>query len=335
MRLALTMVVATMALVACGGGGGSDSTDTANPTNPVNEGLAVLTSSNYVAVAQEALSTSSLLLNAGSLVLGAQVSDPGAIVRFAQQQLLQMPLRTLGPATAVGATQTYTEPCDGGGSVTETENDQNANGQVDAGDSLTLTANNCRFAGQALNGEMQITLTSVNGNPGETYPWSVNGTISFRNFAAQERGNLYTANGNMVLALSARSDRDQDIALNTPNFAVTNSYNGVASSQTLTDYSASLKTRLVGGNVNGISSVQGTLTSSALGGKSVTVQTPTPFTRVGTQANPSSGQAIITGAGASKVKVQANNATTVTISLDADGNDIYETSVTKAWSELL
>lgn len=337
MRLALTMVATTVALLACGGGGGggADTTNPATRANPSAGSLATLTSTNYVSVAQEALSTSSLLLDAGGLVLGAQVNDPGALVRFAQQHLLQLPQRTMNPAAAVGAIQTFTQPCEGGGSITETDDDRNENGEADAGDSLTLTANNCSFAGQVLNGELQITLTSVTGNPGETFPWSVSGNISFRNFAAQERANRYTANGNMGLALSARNSSNQDIVLSTASFALTSSYNGAVSSQTLTDYSTSLRVRSTGSGLSSVSSVQGTLTSSALESRAVNIQTPTPFSRMTTDPNPSSGEAVITGANGSKVKIQANNATSVTISLDADGNGTYETSVTKTWSELL
>ena len=54
----------------------------------------------------------------------------------------------------------------------------------------------------------------------------------------------------------------------------------------------------------------------------------------GSQPYPSSGQAVVTGAGGSKVRVTANSATSVTVSLDANGDGTYETSVNKPWSEL-
>ena len=77
MRLTLTVIAATVALVACGGGGGEDGpANPATPTTPTNPGpggQAVITQDNYVAVAREALSTSAFLVDASSFVLGADI----------------------------------------------------------------------------------------------------------------------------------------------------------------------------------------------------------------------------------------------------------------------
>ena len=56
MRLTLTVIAATVALVACGGGGGEDGpANPATPTTPTNPGpggQAVITQDNYVAARQ-------------------------------------------------------------------------------------------------------------------------------------------------------------------------------------------------------------------------------------------------------------------------------------------
>lgn len=339
MRLTLTVIAATVALVACGGGGGGEdgpanpATPT-TPTNPGSGGQAVITQDNYVAVAREALSTSAFLVDASSFVLGADISNADVLMRFAQQQLLKLPQRgARNPATAIGVSQSFTEPCDTGGSVTVTDTDLNGNGNVDPGDSVTVRPNNCGFGGQVLNGELSLTLSSVSGIPGEDiYPWSVTGTFRFNNLRSQVGNNQSTASGDMTLTASARSRFSQEVSLSTPRFAVTSSYNGAVTNQTLSDYSTTVKTEASGAGLAGISSAQGTLTTSAFG--SLNVQTPTPFTRVGSQLYPSSGQAVVTGAGGSKVRVTANSATSVTVSLDANGDGTYETSVNKPWSEL-
>jgi len=328
MRFILTLIAASVALVACGGGDGGDDT----PQNPGTGTTTALTATNYVAVAQEALSTSAFLLDAGSLVLGAKVSDPSVLVRFGQEQLLKLPGRTArGPVQAVGATQTYTEACNGGGSLTVVENDANGNEEVDPGDSLTLTANNCAFGGQVLNGQVSVIVSSLTGLPGEAFPWSVSGVLKYRNLTAQSGADRMVANGDMSLSASARSYNESSIALATSSFAVSSSYAGVASSQTLSNYDTSLQVR----NTTWTTAARGTLTSSALNSGSVTIETPTSFARSANQSYPSSGQAVMSGAAGSKVRVTAINATTVKIELDADGNGAYETSVDKPWSDIL
>ena len=329
MRLTLTALAVSVTLVACGGGGdGGDDT----PLNPGAGTATALTSANYVAVAQEALSASAFLLDAGSFVLGAQVTDPGVLVRFGQAQLLKLPGRTAsGPVAAVGATQTYTEPCNGGGSLTVVENDANGNQEVDPGDSLTLTANNCAFEGQVLNGQLSVTLSAVTGLPGETASWSVAGVLRFRNLTAQSGADRMVANGDMSLNASASGGYDESIALSTANFAVASTFGGVQSNQTLTNYDTSLQVR----NATWTTAARGTLTSSALNSGSVAIETPTPFARPANQSYPAIGQAVMSGAAGSRVRVTALNAATVKIELDADGGGVYEAAVDKPWSDIL
>ena len=342
MRFALTLVAASTILVACGGGGGGD--DSPNPGTPSDPGTpstpsvstqATITPANYVAVAQQALSTNAFLLNATSLVVGAQVSDSSVLVRFGQEQLSKLPGRIANaPVQAVGATQTSTEACNGGGSLTIVENDRNGNQQADPGDSVSLTANNCVSGSEVLNGQLTVTLTGVTGNL-DGYPYTLAGTVNYQNLEAKSTTARVMANGNMALTLSARSDFDQDVALAIASFAVTSTYGGATSSQTLTDYSTSLKIRPAASNVNWTTSVKGTLSSTAIDAKSVSIDTPVAFVRSGNQAYPASGQAIIIGAAGTKVRITATSATNVTIDLDADGNGSYETTVNKAWSEIL
>ena len=333
MRFALTTIAASTILVACGGGGGSDSP--VAPTGPSTAALATITPANYVAVAQESLSSNAFLLDATSLVVGAQVSDSSTLVRFGQSQLSKTPGRIANASVqAVGATQTFTEQCDGGGTLTVVENDRNGNQQADEGDSVVLTANNCSFDGAVLNGELSVILNSTTGNL-DGYPYTLSGTLSYKNLTAQSSTTRIVANGRMTMNVDARGNFNQSVALAIDSFAVRRTYAGVTSSQTLTKYDTSLKVSPAGSGTNWASSVRGTLTSSTIDSKAVSIDTPTPFVRSGNQAYPASGQAIIIGAAGSKVQVTAINATTVKIELDADGNGTYETTVSKPWREIL
>ncbi|MBH2010652.1 MAG: hypothetical protein I8H71_13195, partial [Xanthomonadaceae bacterium] len=133
MRYVLTLAAASAMLVACGGG--SDSAPAATPTPAATQ--ATLTSANYVAVAQESLSSAAYVADASGLATGAQASDSEALVRFGQDQLAKLP-RWLAdaPVQAVGAVQSQTENCAGGGTLTISANDANGNRLVDAGDSV-------------------------------------------------------------------------------------------------------------------------------------------------------------------------------------------------------
>lgn len=331
MRFALTLVAASTILVACGGGGGGDD-DSPNPgSGPSTATFATITPANYVPVAQEALASNFFLLEATSLVVGAQVSDSSVLVRFGQDQLSKLPRRIANATVqAVGATLTETEPCEGGGNLTLVLNDRNGNEQADAGDSVVLTANNCRFEGQVLDGQLSMAVNSITGNP-DAYPFTVSARLDFQNLTAQSANDRFMANGSMAMSLEATNYNAQKIELRMASFAISSTYGGATSNQTLTNYDTSLR-------MNGstwTSSANGTMTSSAFDSKSVAIETPVPFVRSGSQLYPASGQAIITGAAGAKVRVTATSATTVTIDLDADGNGSYETTVNKAWSEIL
>lgn len=333
MRFALTVIAASTILVACGGGGGGSA---GTPPAPSTATQATITPANYVAVAQEALSSNSFLLEATSLVVGAQVSDSSTLIRFGQSQLSKTPGRIANASVqAVGATQTFTEQCAGGGTLTVVENDLNGNQQADAGDSVALTANNCSFDGQVLNGQLSVTLISAAGNFESGYPYTLSGTLSFNNLTAQSSTTRVAANGSMTMNIDARSDVDQSLALAIDSFAISRTYAGVTSSQTLTKYDTSLKVSPAGSGANWTSSFRGTLASSVIDSKAVSIDTPVAFVRSSSQTYPASGQATILGAAGSKVRVTATSATDLTIDLDADGNGTYETTVTKRWNEIL
>lgn len=331
MRYVLSLVVASTMLVACGGG--SDSAPAATPTPAATQ--ATLTSANYVAVAQETLSTSAYLTTATNLATGAQVSDSDVLTRFGQDQLPKLSRWfSSAPAQAVGAVQSQTEACAGGGTLTISENDANGNLKPDAGDSVTLTALNCVFEGQSLNGQLALTVNGITGEPGY-FPYSLSVSLRFTDLAAKSSTALSVGNGNLVLDLSARAANDQSLALSTSSFAVATTYNNASYGKALTNYKTSIVMRPAGIGATSTTAVSGTLSSTAFESKSIDIATPVSFVRAGTQAYPASGQLIITGAAGGKVRITATSATTLTIDLDADGNGSYELSTSKLWSEML
>lgn len=332
MRLVLTLVAASALLVACGGG--SDGSAPAPTPAPVST-QATLTSANYVAVAQETLSSSAYLADATGLVTGAQVSDSEALVRFGQDQLAKLP-RWLAdaPVQAVGAVQSQTEKCAGGGTLTISANDANGNRLVDAGDSVSLTAANCSFEGEVLNGQLTLTINSVTGNL-DYFPYGLSVILGFNNLTTQSSSLRTVGNGSLALSIDARAANNQSLGLNTSRLSLSSTYGTTTYSKTLTSYATAVELRPAGSGFTTTTSVNGTLSSSAFESKTISIATLAPFVRASAQAYPGSGQLVITGAAGGKVRLTATSATTVLIELDADANGSYEASTSKLWRDML
>ena len=331
MRSSASLVVISAILTACGGGGGGGDSGSGVP---VGTPLTV-TSSNYVAVAQEALSSSFYLVNSTDLVTGAQLSDPSVIIRFGQAQLPKLSQWLAdAPAQVTGVTQTQTEACPGGGTLTVTANDANGNNLLDAGDSASLTASNCTFEGNVLNGELSFTINSATGDL-RTQSYSASITLTFNQLTAQSASASTTGNGSLTLSGSAKAANDQSFSLSMPSFALSSTYGGVTYSRSLTNYTTSEIQSPAGTGFSSSTEANGTLSSSAFESIFVTIATSGPFVRSNLQAYPASGQATAIGANGSQVRITVIDNTSVRIELDADANGTFETSVTKLWSELV
>jgi hypothetical protein len=342
MRSILALAVTSVLVVGCGGGSGGGSAPGSTST-PV-AAPAALTSANYLAASQEALSSSDFLSTTTGLATGAQVSDPQVLIRFGQTQFPKLShWLANAPVQAVGAVVNQTESCAGGGKLTISVDDINGNQRPDVGESVSITATGCSFEGNILNGELIMTLNSLTGNP-NSYPYAMTANLQFNDLVAESPSARDVGNGNLAVSIDARFTFDESKSLSTSNFTVAGTYSGVAHSRKLTNYAYFYELTPKFANFPLTTTVKGTLTSSAFGSKSITLETPVPFVRVNPQnphmvpdpqTYPSSGQMLITGAAGSKVRLTATNATTVLIELDADGNGSYETSTSKPWSEML
>ena len=292
---------------------------------------ATLNSTNYVAVAQEALSSSSYLADAGSLATGAETSNADVLVRFGEAQAAQVSSWFANaPALVTGATVVNTQACTGGGSLTVTQNDLNGNGQSDAGDSVSLAASNCVFQGSTLNGGLTLTVNAISGNPsGSTFAAKL--TMDFNNLSARSATATSTGNGTLVLSLDVKSTTDKSFSLTASQFKTTSTYGSSTYNRLIESYTVNMALTAS----TSTTSAFGTLTSSAFDSKFVTIDTPVPFVRQLSQPRPASGQATVTGANGAMLRLTALSSTQVRIELDADANGTYETSVIKLWSELI
>ena len=335
MRFVLTLAAAAALLVACGGSDSNDGDNQATvPGNPGNV-QGIINASNYVAVAQAALSTTASLLGSAETALGAQTSDAGLLVKFSQAQLLGSLRRSsAGAQQAVGVVTTEEEQCSGGGKLVTQDNDANNNGRPDQGDSFTISAQNCVEDGNVLNGQIAVTLGNVSGNiDGDVF--NVAATAVYTNFSIASAGERVVTNGTLNLGIAQQGENSQDLDVRTPSltYAVTSA--GRTGTVALQNYEATLRTRPAGAQQVYTSSVNGTILNSDFASQSLTVRTTQPFVRLSSQPYADRGELLVTDRSGAKVRAVVTSATTLTIDLDANADDRYETSVNKLWREML
>lgn len=328
MRFALTLV-ASIALVACGGSG-SDDPDYGPPVGP-----GALTRSNYVPVAQAALTTNAYLLDATHLFMGVEVSDSAVLVKFAQDRLGQFLRRAAAPVQAVGVVEVMEERCDDGGKVVVEYTDANNNGRDDRGDFVIFKPYNCAYGGSVLNGQVKLTLEGTSGNPG-AYPYSMSATALYSDLSATAAGVTTRGNGSMTFSVSEQSAVSQDLSLYASFFSLTTVTGTSRTSQTLKSYEVTLNVRPHNVLQQAyISSINGTLMDTAFGSPSLTVKTMQPFVRLSNQPYADQGEILIMDSTRARVRAKVISPTTVAIELDEDGDGRYETGVNKLWREML
>ena len=352
----VAVTLSSLVLVACGGGRGGGSTPTtvtsATPTattptvttpvttTPASSTAAVvaLSSTNQSTVAQESSSSAFLLLSSAQLVTGAQAADETALVGFARSQIDKLP-RYLTDAkadsTLTGAVPSKTYACSYGGTLTTNVSSASTSSVISTGDVVSVTGNNCKEWAGTINGTLTLSVGSVSGTYGVApYSWTI--TMTFNNFAVASTQYTASMNGSMTVSDSNKGVNSNSQTISTPLVEVSATYAGVSRTRTLSAFSATSTTVPDATYVYLRSdTVSGVVSSSALASQSVTFSTPTTIVRRGTDAYPSSGVFLITGANNSQLKLTAVSATQVRQDLDANGDGTFESTSTVAWNSLL
>lgn len=344
MRFFLTLVSVSALLSACGGGGGGGGGSAAGGSTTPLAAPVALTQANYLTAAQETLSVSDYLSATTDFALGSQRSDSTVLIRFAQAQLPKLAgWLVSAPVQAVGAVTSQTQACDGGGNLLISINDLNGNNKGDVGDVVSMTAMSCTFEGVTLNGKIIIVANSITGNP-SFYPYAMSASMELVNLTAESSSIRTVGNGSLLLTLDNSGVNEGSLGLSASDFTLDSTYGAVRYRQELSSYASSVVIKTDSTGVSTSTSVSGTLTSSALESKSITIKTLAPFVRVNaeypftrpvSQTYPSSGQVLVTGASGSRARITATSDTTVLIELDADANGSYEKSTSKLWGEML
>lgn len=324
------LAVAVALLAACGGGGGS----AGDPLGPAE--TLRLNGSNYVLAAQEALASTTFVADTGDRV--GVLQDGGARAQLAARLALlgRQGARQAALRQRAAASQSLTEACSGGGTVTITANDANNSGTLDAGDSFSLAFAACNEDGMVLGGSMSAGVTALTGDV-DSAVYTLGLAITLSSFTAQDSSGQSTGNGrlDLNLASTARYTSTTQIAVSA-GFSLTETASGNTTTRSLSGFALREQITPVGSSAYTSSvSAEGTLVSSALSSRSITLATPTAFVRSSAQAYPASGRLTISGGSGSQARVTALDSTSVQIELDADGDGSYETSTTRAWSALI
>ena len=319
----------SLALLGCGGGGG----DAGTPGLP-NAGALALDSSNYVTAAQLAVSSAAYLTDSSRLVVAAQASGSGASSRAALAQLDHIAARfALAPKLLTGVVSTYNEACSGGGSISVSVNDQNNNGNFDAGDSMSMNFVGCVEDGMTINGGLDLVLSALTG-VFDSNNYSATIAMTLKNLSAADATGTETGNGQLVIKASAAGVNNETATVEAPTLSTSGTLGGVAVSSALSGYVLTLTKLPVSGGYTESLTVSGNLGGSTLGGKSITISTPTAIVRDWNAQLPRAGLVLVKGASGSQLRISVQAGGSVLIELDADGNGAYETSVTKTWAQL-
>lgn len=326
--VALLSVV--LALGGCGGGGGGS----ANPGPVGGGGPLPLSSANYTTATQESVASALYLSDSTSLLVGAQVAGERMLFDMLLATVDRLPhWLAMRPKFVTGVTQTDSEACDGGGRLDFTVEDLNGNDDADVGDSARVVAVDCVVDGVTANGTVSAVFTAVSGSFG-TPPYSATLALTFENFSAASAAGQVTGSGRFDLTASSNNVNSGSLAISAATFTLESTMGSTSSTRTLSNFSLSSNVTTSGSVTSTSTTVAGTLSSTALGAMSVTISTVNPLVTAEGDAYPSSGQILVSGAGNSKARLTVQNASSVLIELDADGNGSYEVSTVVAWSDI-
>jgi hypothetical protein len=337
-------------LAACGGGGGGDDPGGGGggAYSYVQTPTAV-TAANQTQVAQATLGGGLVVANAQPLASsgrraalaarGSPTVSPAAMLGQTANRVLgaavgrasASPLA--GPRRGTLAASTTTETCGVSGSVATTIDDRDDNGTLSSGDAIVVGFAQCsEGAGDLLNGTVSLTIASFSANSPSAASFS--GGMSFDNVTSRLGSTSAVIFGTATV----------DVAFDDDTVALTITVGSAGLTESLTTPSFSddiafgpgMRISFLDSLSDGYASIwiDGPLSARAIGG-SVLVATVTQFIQTDTEAYTSTGQAVITGANGSRIRLTVIDVTQVRLDLDADGDGSYEATQTVPWTSLV
>lgn len=308
-----------LALAACGGGGGDD-----GPDIPPEAARVVITDANAPRVSIEAIQGVQLNSDSG----GITASDSSATAA-AQRAVRMSVARTLGRSAALQARplatiQAVTEACSDGGSTV-------IDGTLaQAGDSVTLTFNNCTEDGVTLNGSLRFTLVSVN-DTGTAFTVDV----VLTNLRATTGNVVERLDGSMRMSLDDSNPAQNTVTLSTPFIATERVVAGeVRASRSLRELTMQEVLDKATLDLTTTSAFVASGSFPELGDVSFRVQTVQALITPAQEVHPTSGVLRVTGANNTSALLTIGP-DTVEIDVDNNGDGTVDTTLFLTWDEIL
>lgn len=326
-----------LALSACGGGGGGGNAgDPLVPGPDPNLGKLAITSSNQVAVAQTAVSSSLYFMDSSELLVGAQANDGKTPTRLALALVERAPgwwAKRVATPLVTGAVTAVSEACSGGGRMDISLDDKNNNNSFDAGDSMAIRAVNCVESGSTISGGIEMVLSSLTGVFGSNN-YSAALTLRMDKLTVVSGQDTAIGHGEMRMESRVTGANNSSVTITVPSFTVSGTLGGVNYSNSLAGFQLTLG-KAPGGTLYTVSvSIRGALSGSMIESKQISIETLAPLVRNWNAVDPSTGQLLIKGAASSQLRITAQAGGVALLELDADGNGVFESSTTRRWSDL-
>lgn len=344
-RIALLGIV--VLLVGCGGGGGGSSSPNLSYDGPT--GAVLINGSNADAIAGYAASqaTSGELTSATSNIpLG--LSGPAAAGSGPQPSVhplselakkyaaMALDRNTYSANLLPGVTESQSQDCSGGGTVTLTVTYADPN-QPSVGDRVSIIFINCVEGSDRSNGTVTVVLKDVTVNPDQTLgDFAADFTFSNLKITDLATGDYAWLNGGFTAGFTGDGQTTPLVFSLSGSSLVVEEKTGAVTEQALLSNFSFVDTVHLNGDLSYDHDF--TIASTEIGG-SVTVVTENPFTIYAPDSYPTVGQLVVTGANNASVKLTAVDNTSVTIEYDLDGNGTYGDGTdpiqkTVAWSAL-
>jgi hypothetical protein len=316
--VARVMALLTLAaLAACGGGSSSGGGTSTGPlVYTGNTSPALITTTNAGQITANVLGsggTSSLLLSASTPADGVT-----SLGRRLNRSVRRSPLpsgtaRPLALAVAIDRT----EPCEDGGSV-------RINGTLndDGTGTLAVAWDDCRQGDDTLSGSATIRVDAFDRVASEI----TDGTFTFPRLTLRSSGSSADLSGSIRLQVNLASRTEAATA----NFVTQDGSGQMLKAENLvfTDVFDNISTP-----TSFVESISGRVFDGVHGFVDIVTNSPFVFGTL-TQPFPGSGRITLTGANNAHIRVTAFSTQAVTLGLDLDGNNVFESTATLAWTEL-
>jgi hypothetical protein len=321
----ISYLILTFIVIACGGGG----SDSFSPPDISNTPVA-LSESNQNDVIDTSSTSTTLTTGSGSIITGVVIESGAGFnpVDFVSGKLLDYVFQGKADASTLPLGVEFNESvnCDSGSmTISGTVSDPNAD-QLSAGDTFTLSFNNCVDGGTTVTGSVSASVSSGTVVP-LCNPFCDNFqmTINFNNLSVTDSGTTASIHGgfNMTHADSTDTVSGSSLYLIATGSEAAHLTNFNISTVT----SGSLKT----------STVSLTVASTQIDGL-INIETADgdPLLQYTYESHPHAGTLIITGKDNSSLTIEHLSSASVQVTLDADGDSVTDDGypVTVTWTEI-